>query len=170
MLLQLAVRRGDFFGHPLRFVHLFEQGGDALFNLLETLRAILVAGHLLTEIVEALQGSVGLLAHLLERLAGLRELGRAAGHLRQHGAEHGPLFSGLGDQGLELVLLLLVLPWCAEKCIKHGGEYSAGPAVCARRVAQNLPLFTNPFVVGFCDACALLRRVCPNIGAFSLRG
>ena len=139
MLLQLAVRRGDLFGHPLRFVHLLEQSGNALFNLLETLRAILVAGHFVTEIVEALQGSVGLLAHLLERFAGLRELGRAAGHLRQHGAEHGPFFPGLSDQGLELVLLIPVLPLGAEKCVKHGGEYSAGPAVWTWRVAQNLP-------------------------------
>jgi hypothetical protein len=30
-------------------------------------------------------------------------------------------------------------------------------------------LFTSPLVVGFCDAGALLRRVFPNIGAFSVR-
>ena len=139
MLLQLAVRRGDLFRHPLRFVHLFDQGGDALLNLLETLRAILVAGHLVAEIVEALERGIGLLADLLEGLAGLRELGRAAGHLRQHGAEHGPFLPGLSDEGLELVLLPVLASLGAEKCVKHGGDLWRQPGRKNPAGARNLP-------------------------------
>ena len=66
MLLQLAVRRGDFFGDPLRFVHLIEHRGDSLLDLIEALRAILVARDLLAELVELLQCGVGLVTDLLE--------------------------------------------------------------------------------------------------------
>ena len=98
MLLQLAVGRGDLFGDPLRLVDLIEHAGDALLDLLEALGAILVAADLLAELVELLQRGVGLLTDLFERLAGLRQLRRAAGHLREHGAQRGALLARLGHE------------------------------------------------------------------------
>jgi hypothetical protein len=128
MLLQLTVGRRDLFGDPLGLMHLFEQPGDALLDLLDAAGTIFVAADLLAEVVEAFQRGVGLLADLVERLAGLRQLRRSARHLRQHGAEHRPFFPGLGDERLELVLLRLLVACGAEKCVKHGGEYSATSA------------------------------------------
>src|SRR6185436_15812056 len=72
MLLQLAVRRRDLFGDALRFVDLLEHRGDALLDLIEAAGTLLVAAHLLSQIVDLLHRHVGLLADLLERLAGLR--------------------------------------------------------------------------------------------------
>ena len=120
MLLQVAVRRRDLFGDALRFPHLFEQAVDARFDLLEPLGALVVTDDLLAELVEPLQRDLRLLADLVERLAGLGELGGAAHHLREHRAQRGALVAGLADEGLQFVLLLLfVAGGVAEKCVKH---------------------------------------------------
>ena len=161
MLLQVAVGRGDLFGDSLCLLDLLEQRRDAFLDLFETAGAVLVAADLLAEIVEPLQRGVGLLAHLVERLAGLRQLRRAAGHLRQHGAQHRPLFLRLGDERVELVLLRLLGCGGAEKGVKHGGVLAPALPQRAAGPAENRPWVTDSLP----GEPPERRRFCPSIGA-----
>ena len=84
--------------------------------------AILVAADFLSEVVELLEREIGLLADLLERFAGLREFRRAAGQLREQRAERRAFVARLVNEGLQVVLLLLLLVGAgAEDGIKHIG-------------------------------------------------
>ena len=94
----------------------------ALLDLIEAPGAILVAAHLLPEIVDLLHRDVGLLADLLERLAGLGELRGAARHLREQCAQRGAFLFRLIHERLQLVDLLFGVGGFPEKCVKHGAE------------------------------------------------
>ncbi len=109
MFLKVAVGRRDLFGNALGLVHLFEQAADACLDLLEALRALVVAGDLLAKVVELLQRELGLLADLVERFARLSQLRGAPSHLREHCAQRRALVARLAHEGLQLVLLLLLL-------------------------------------------------------------